>query len=123
MHAAQIVGSGAVGRGLARLLCLQDGVQDWQVSVLQKQPQRERDLLWTGDRRRWLVWTWRSPFAPQHRPCVVGPVIFLSLSGCRGVCRTKALTVTCNKARVQSDGHVSGDLPVGSKGLPCSKEC
>lgn len=34
MDTAQIVGSGAVGRGLARLLCLQDGVQAWEVSVL-----------------------------------------------------------------------------------------
>lgn len=31
----------------------------------QKLPQRDEDLLRSGDRRR-TVWTWRSPFGPQH---------------------------------------------------------
>ena len=49
----------------------------------QKLPQHEKDLLHSGDRRR-TVWTWRSPFALQHRPCVVGPIICLRLGGRRG---------------------------------------
>lgn len=36
-------------------------------------PRREKDLLWMVAGKEDSL-TWRSPFAPQHRPCAVAPV-------------------------------------------------
>lgn len=52
--------------------------------------------------------TWRSPFAPQHRPCVVAPVSCLRLGGHRGVGRPE----TSMTASVPRDGHISGTFPL-----------